>query len=295
MPARHSWITAVCLTLVPWAAVRAQEPEEVVVRVDTALVTVNVAVADAKGRHLAGFQAADFLVTDEGRPVRLQFFDGQGPASIVFVIDVSASRQGEKWKNLRAGLKQFLARAREGNDYTLIAFGDAPQLVACSVSAAQLWRAFSALKPDGHTALYDAALLGLNALERVPQRHKALVLLSDGVDTRSRANLLGVQQEAMAHRATIYTVGILYGLTEGIHKGQELLRQLADATGGLAQFPALDDIHEMLERISDDMSGQYSLSYYPSEKEPGWRRIEVSVPQDPRRLKLRYQQGYLIR
>jgi len=263
-------MTALFLTLLSWAAVRAQEPHEVI-RVDTALVTVNVSVADDKGRQLSGLQAADFLVTDEGQPMKLAFFDGQGPASIVFVVDLSASMHGEKWQRLKAGLKKFLAAAHEGNDYTLIAFSDTPQLLACSVNAAELWQHFSGLKPDGNTALYDALLLGLHTLERIPQRHKALVLLSDSVDTSSRAGLLRVQQAALAHRATIYTVGILYGHTKGVRTGQELLNQLAAATGGLVQFPALDEIRKVLETINADVSSQYSLSYSPPNKAPGWR------------------------
>jgi len=294
MPARNRWIAAVSFTLLSWAAVRAQEAEEVI-RVETALVTVNVSVADATGRRLSGLQAEDFRVIDEGQPVRLEFFDGQGPASIVFVVDISTSMQGEKWKRLKAGLKKFLAQARADNDYTLIAFSDTPQLIVCSVNAAELWQNFSELKPSGNTALYDAVLLGLNTLERVPQRHQALVLLSDGVDTTSRAGLSRVQQEALAHRATIYTVGILYGFTEGVRTGQELLNQLADATGGLVQFPPLDEIRKVLETISADLSSQYSLSYYPSHKAPGWRQIQVSLARDPRAVNLRYQRHYLIR
>ncbi|MDQ3134027.1 MAG: VWA domain-containing protein [Acidobacteriota bacterium] len=294
MSASNRWITAMLLTLLSWASVRAQDAEEVI-RVDTALVTVNVSVADAKGRRLSGLQAEDFRLTDEGQRMQLEFFDGQGPASIVFVVDISSSMQGEKWKRLKAGLKKFLAKARVDNDYTLIAFSDTPQLIVCSVNAAELWQNFSELKPSGNTALYDAALLGLNTLERVPQRHKALVLLSDGVDTTSRAGLSRVQQEALAHRATIYTVGILYGFMEGVRKGQELLNQLADATGGLVQFPALDEIREVLETINDDVGSQYSLSYYPPHKAPGWRQIQVSLAPETRHLNLRYQRRYLIR
>ena len=75
------------------------------------MVTVNVSVTDARGRHLPGLQAGDFLVLDEGAPVRLEFFDSDGPASVVFVVDISASMSGAKWRGLRGGLKRFLARA----------------------------------------------------------------------------------------------------------------------------------------------------------------------------------------
>src|ERR687883_612300 len=169
MSAGGRWMAAASLMLLPWASSRAQDAEEVV-RVDTAMVTVNVSVTDPKGRHLSGFQAGDFLVTDEGAPVKLEFFDSDGPASVVFVVDTSASMSGAKWRALKDGLKRFLAGASEGNDYTLVAFSDSARLVARSVSGEELWHSFSTLKPSGETALYDGVLAGLNALDTTPQR-----------------------------------------------------------------------------------------------------------------------------
>src|SRR6185436_12277080 len=98
------------------ASVQGQEVE--VIKVDVALVTVNVNVSDGKGRPLSTLKAEDFQVTDEGQKVSLGFFECQGPASIVFVVDISSSMRGRKWRNLTAGLKDFLARAPAGNDYT---------------------------------------------------------------------------------------------------------------------------------------------------------------------------------
>jgi Ca-activated chloride channel family protein len=297
MFAKSGLLAALILILLPCASARAQDMEEVV-KVDTALVTVNVTVADTKGRNLSGLRAEDFKVTDEGQPVTLEFFDSHGPASIVFVIDTSSSMGGDRWERLRDGLKKFLERARDGNDYTLITFSDTAQVVASSVSAEEIWKQFKKLKPSGHTALYDATLLGLRALERVPQRHRALVLLSDGGDNSSSANLESVRQEVLAHRAVIYTIGILVHPDRVIpqeREGHELLTQLAEATGGLVHFPASDKVSKVLETICADLNAQYSLSYYPPDRAPGWRRISVNLMQEPRRLNLRYQQRYLIK
>lgn len=281
-----------------WASVPGQEVEEVI-RVDVALVTVNVAVTDSKGRHIAELRAQDFVVSDEGKPIRPEFFDTQGPTSIIFVVDISSSMSGEKWNSLKDGMKKFLATAHEDNDYTLITFSDSPHLIAYSVSAQILWREFNGLKPTGNTALYDGLLLGLSSLDRVRQRHKSLVLLSDGQDNSSSATLRKVHQELLAHSASIYTVGIIRnGFTSLIaeeRRGQELLNELATTTGGLVFFPRSDDIRSVLVRISEDLRNRYSLSYYPPDKTPGWRRIQVNIPQSHSPLNLRYQQQYLIR
>ena len=298
MRANTRLTTAIILALLSCASLRAQEGAEEVLKVDVSLVTVNVTVTDTKGHPLAGLNAKDFLITDEGKPVSLEFFDSKGPASIIFVVDISSSMKGPKWKNLKAGLKKFLSTAHEGNDYTLIAFSDSSKLIARSVNADELWKTLNGLSPDGSTALYDAMMLGLNVLEGLAQRHKALVLFSDGQDNSSRAKLADVEQEALHSRATIYTVGILtrqHDLFPFERDGVKLLNQLAATTGGLEHFPAPAEICEVLEKINADVSSQYSLSYYPPDKTAGWRRIEVNISREMRHHNLRYQQRYLIR
>ncbi len=175
-----------------------------------------------------------------------------------------------------------------------------PRLVAESVSARELWQGVLGLEPAGDTALYDALLMGLEALGRARRRQKALVLLSDGQDTRSRAALADVQSEALARRATIYTVGIVLDanprfMIEEDRKGREILKQLAAATGGLVFFPEPAEISRVLDGINADVSGQYTLGYYALDKAPGWRNINVSLTPGARRHRLRYQERYLRR
>src|SRR3989442_627028 len=124
MSINNRYLMMTILILVFWSSAQAQDDE--VIRIDTSLVTVNVSVTDAKNRHLPGLKAEDFRVMDQGKPVRPEFFDTQGPGSIVFVVDISSSMR-VKWQNLRAGLKKFLAKGREGSDYTLIAFNEKPK------------------------------------------------------------------------------------------------------------------------------------------------------------------------
>ena len=200
MSINNKWILALGVVVMFWTSAAAQDPVDVI-KIGVDLVTVNVSVTEKKGRPVMGLQRENFFVTDQGKPVSLQFFDSNGPASIVFVVDISSSMRGDKWENLMKAMKKFLAKAHEGSDYTLIVFGDRAQLLARAVNASELWRDLASLRPYGMTALYDGMLLGLNALERLPQRHKALVLLSDGEDSFSRSCLSDVQRAARTHRA----------------------------------------------------------------------------------------------
>lgn len=298
---RLFWTACVVLAIVGQAQAQGSgdlvAPDTDVIKVDTTLVTVNVSVTDARNRHLQGLKPEDFQIIDEGKTVRPEFFDSEGPTSIVFVIDVSSSMRGERWQNLSAGLKTFLKKGREGSDYTLIAFNEKPRLIVSAVNAEQLWQSFNSLRPDGETALYDALILGLKTLEGAPQRHRALVLLSDGEDNCSQAGLPLVEQEAFAHRATIYPIGILLDHQPVPYQeyGKKLLKELAAATGGIVHFPEAQEILAVLNLINSDLSGQYSLSYYPPDKAAGWRRVQVSLAQNSKRLNVRYQQRYLMR
>ena len=271
-----------------------------VIKFNVDLVTVNVAVKDGKGRSLLGLKPQDFLITDQNSPVVPEFFDSEGPASVVFVVDTSSSMKGTKWKSLMDGFKDFLKKARNGNDYTLIAFSDSPRLLAQSVNAAELSNHLRELKADGGTALYDGVLVGLDVLKEVPQRHKALVLISDGEDNESHQGLAEVEKEAWSHHTTIYSIGILLKdyckkNSREACRGQETLKQLVQATGGLAFFPDYYELAGVLKDINRDVSSQYSLSYYPPDKRAGWREVRVAVTPTERRPKLRYQQRYLMK
>jgi len=297
MSTNKKWIVALGFVIISWASAVAQDPVEVI-KIGVDLVTVNVSVTEKKGHPVIGLQQENFYVTDQGKPVSVEFFDSKGPASIVFVVDISSSMRGDKWQNLMKAMKKFLARAHEGSDYTLIVFGDRPQLLARSVAADELWRDLASLRPYGNTALYDAMLLGLNALERVPQRHKAIILLSDGEDNYSRSRLADVQQAARTHHATIYTVGLRlreFDRAPWQQNGKELLTNLTAATGGLMLFPDPEQIRGVLEQINADVAGHYCLSYYPPDPVIGWRHIQVAIARGPQEVNLRYQERYLRR
>jgi VWFA-related protein len=297
MSTNNKWILALGVVIISWASAVAQDPVDVI-KIGVDLVTVNVSVTEKKGHPVIGLQPENFYVTDQGKPVSLEFFDSKGPASIVFVVDISSSMRGDKWENLMKAMKKFLVKAHEGSDYTLIVFGDRPQLMARSVAADELWRDLASLRPYGNTALYDAMLLGLNALERLPQRHKAIVLLSDGEDNFSRSRLYDVQQAARTRHATIYTVGLLLkqrDLAPWQPNGKELLDKLTAATGGLMLLPDPEQIRGVLEQINADVSGHYCLSYYPPDTVIGWRHIQVAIARGPHEVNLRYQDRYLRR
>ena len=145
MSTKNKWIVALGVVIISWTSTVAQDPVDVI-KIGVDLVTVNVSVTEKKGHPVIGLQQENFYVTDQGKPVSVEFFDSKGPASIVFVVDISSSMRGDKWQNLMKAMKKFLATAHEGSDYTLIVFGDRQQLLAQSVAADELWRDLASLR-----------------------------------------------------------------------------------------------------------------------------------------------------
>lgn len=283
---------------------RAQDPpnEELdVVTVNTNLVTLNVSVTKDR-RPISNLQIEDFCITDQGLPVTPQFFEAQAPTSIVFVIDTSSSMRGTNWDNLKSGIKEFLSKERENNNYTLVTFNERPTVLLTAASKEAFWTTFKKIKPDGETALYDGLLAGLQLLNKLPSKHKAIVLLSDGDDNRSSTTLSQIQEEIYRHHANLYPIGI--HLDKGIDRlsskptfGKTILTNLALSTGGTVLFPAPSQIDRALTSISDQISAEYTLSYYPPDQTSGWRSVQVDLAQvrHRRRGVLRYQSKYLLK
>lgn len=286
-----------CAVTAPLAQTPTDPTQEYeVVKIDTNLVTLNVSVTN-KDRPVTGLATDDFQIIENGATVNPKFFDAQGPSSIIFVLDVSTSMRGDRWKNLRHGLKQFLKEQKEASDYTLITFNECPRLISQSVDASDLWKIFGTLKPDGETALYDGLSLALDQTPLLSRRNKAIILLSDGDDNRSNNTLASVQQKVLSRNTTIYAVGLLLDkrTSSPEWRGQKLLVDVASSTGGLSFFPEPREIAKTLQTITAHITNQYSFGYYSLSKEPGWRNIEVQLTRRIKHANLRYQQRYFLK
>src|SRR3954468_20809038 len=157
------------------------------------LVTIQALVRDARGRLVNGLTAADFEVHDNGqlRPIVSFRSDRQSPLSLAILVDMSGSmRVGAKIAMARQAYDSVLSQLHEGQDEVAIFTFDASlhDRLDFTRDLAVLKGALSDFRPFGTTSLYDATATAARRLAARSATHKAIIMLTDGIDTSSEMN-----------------------------------------------------------------------------------------------------------
>jgi Ca-activated chloride channel family protein len=267
------------------------------ITISTELVSLTVAVTDKKGRHVDGLDRGAFAVYEDDVRQEISFFsDRDAPASVGVVFDVSGSMSGEKIVRARDALARFIQTSHPEDEYSLIGFSESAELLLDRTRDSEaLLARFANLNPHGSTALYDAVSLGIEALADSRYAKRALIVVSDGEDNKSRATLSQVKRKSLESGVTIYT--ILIGPSLPRSNGGAVMDQLASASGGKSFFPGgAEAMSEAFERIALELRRQYSIGYAPANAigDGRWRRLKVAVtpPAGSPQLAVRSRKGY---
>lgn len=175
------------------------------------LIDVTATVTDANGRFVPGLTHDDFTVYEDDRPQAVTYFRAERvPVSLGLVIDTSGSMEGEKFDDARAAIDRFVNDLLDQDDELfLYRFSDHPMLVqGWTFERDQITRAMARIASNGGTSLYDAVMESLPLAERGQHSKKALVVISDGNDTSSIAELNDVRTRIRNSEVIIYAVGI---------------------------------------------------------------------------------------
>jgi Ca-activated chloride channel family protein len=267
------------------------------ITINTDLVSLRVGVMNKQGRYIPGLDQGSFAVYEDGVRQEISFFSDQdAPAAIGIVLDVSGSMTDEKIMRAREALARFIQTSHEEDEYFLIGFNEHPQLLLAGVRGSEtMLTRVSGIKPQGNTALYDAVALGLEQVVRSRLPKRALIVISDGEDNRSRLGFGHIRRLLREADVTVYTV--LIGPLLLRSNGGVVMDDLASASGGKSYFPSNGEkMSEAFEQIALELRRQYSIGYVPSSfvADGKWRRIKVSVtpPCESQGLVVRSRAGY---
>lgn len=175
------------------------------------LINVTATVVDRTGRFLAGLTKDDFVIYEDNQPVEITHFSAERtPVSLGIVLDTSGSMQGQKWHAARDAIDRFLQQLSDPDDeFFLYRFSAGPDLVQDWTSDRRtLSWSLGRVNPNGGTAMYDAVVEAVPMAHSGRNRKKAIVIISDGNDTSSRAGVGEVRQVVRESEVLVYAVGI---------------------------------------------------------------------------------------
>ena len=304
---RFSLSLAAAISLVLLSSlVNAQQTEPVdVISVRTDLVAVPVTVTDSRGRRVPDLKQADFALSDDGRNVKIDYFSsGAERIALAFVLDNSGSLREQLSRQSTAALELF-SRFGPASSVAVIRFGEQARLLAPFSSDAVTARAaFSVpVNLSERTAIFDAAMVAIQAYagrpENSPERRIA-ILISDGLDTASKANSRQVVAAANRMNVSFYVIQLpLFTPGDGHlvpRPAARGFRDLAEKTGGrffvagtaasaLAPNTPVD-LAPVFAVIEEDLHSQYVLGFYPSEKSRDGQQHRAEVLVSNRKLKI---------
>ena len=307
-----------------------QDSDEVV-RVDTNLTNIFFTAADKNKRFISDLKAEDIRVLEDGKPQDIFTFQTNIdlPLSLAILIDTSASEERtlpDEKEAARAFLENVLRPQRD--EAAVLSFtGETTLEQGFSGNIERLRRAIDRVEfvpPSGYvgggvivngtppisgtnqslagsTAIWDAVWATSEELISTSAEHsrRAIILLTDGVDTSSRMKMHDAIERAQKADALIYAIGIGDRYSFNVNEGS--LRKIAEQTGGRAYFPRHErDLRDAFTQIQRDLREQYLVAYSPSNKarDGSYRKIEIQLLNPALRqqnLKLNYRSGYFAK
>lgn len=267
------------------------------VRLERLLVTLNVTVQDPYGRFVSGLSSSRFTVYADRVEQPIAFFSQEdAPVTVGIVCDMSGSMKSKARRALLA-LRRFLETCHRDDEYFLVGFGERVELLRDLTSDPSLVDHLTFVEPRGKTALYDAAVAGIEKAREGRHSKRALLIVTDGQDNASRYTYREFRELVKESDVLVYGLGIADRNDPLRELGEKVLEQVCRVSGGRAYFPsASEHLADYCNAIALELRHQYSIGFYPSDNAAGrrWHKVKVKLesPAEFPGLKVRTREGY---
>ena len=267
--------------------------------VETNEVNLIFTVTDHKGHFITGLRQENFGLLDDGRPPLsvLQFTQQTNlPLRVGILLDTSSSIR-QRFQFEQEAATDFLLQVMHPADRAFVEGFDVQTDVAQDFTnrVDQLDTGIRRLRPGGGTALFDSIYKTCRdemlTLKQDFAVRKAIVLVSDGDDDYSRSLESDAIKMCQRAETIVYTISTNVGPSKD--KGDDVLKDIADATGGQAFYPVkIEDVAIGFHNIEEELRSQYLLVYTPADfKQDGSFRTIYLQSLDPR-YSVRTKKGY---
>lgn len=281
-----------------------------VIRTETNLVSLNVSVFSNKLKMFAGSLAKeDFRVQENGQDQTVTYFASTDvPFDLVLVIDLSGSTQ-EKRGLIKKSTLRFIEAARPKDRLAIVTFSGVTNLISpLTLDRAQLAASVLNMEGGGESHVWDAVKFALDNIlgPKTLERRRAVVLMSDGVDTvlmpkglmpkglgsqglitGSKTTLAALVEQVRQTDALIVPIYLdtekdnaYPGSDDSYENARRALQLLAEESGGsYYRAGKISDLNGVYEQVINDLGKVYSLGYKPSNalRDSTWRQVEVSI------------------
>lgn len=310
----------------------AQEVDDVI-RTESSLVQLNIGVVDKQGRHVTSLTQKDFVIYEDGVKQSIQYFESvDAPFSLVLMLDMSGSTINFR-QQLKLASQRFIDALAPEDRVAVVQFNkEVKSLTGFTVDRMKTAYAIEIATGAGETYFYEALKYALKELEKEGKRRKAIVVLTDGLDTNHRnsdrrtlskaqteaealatinpqssADLNNVLASADRQGVTIYPLALPSGDPKrlpiqtpnivGIYAAARArMQSLADRTGGrLNEINRLQYMAQLYREVAANLRTLYTVAYQPQgERARGkWHEIKVEVTYSD--LTARTKPGYFAR
>ena len=323
-------LTCIALSLLFSSLATAQEDPPV--RVDSAIVRLNVGVVDDRGRPITTLDRSSFSIYEDGVKQDISsFVAAPAPFSVVMMLDMSGSTRSFR-QNIQMAASRFLDALAPDDRIAVVEFYSKVNLLNdFTTDRRTAFHSISVANGSGDTDFYKGLLFALDKLSNEKNRRKAIVVLTDGVDTdaqdadrkllenlkddqiptaiRPEVNelLRRILDRADAQGVTIYPLALPTGdparLADPTARqiamysaARTRLKLVADRTGGtLNSIKRLEDMGSLYALVAADLRTLYTIEYQPANvrRDGKWRAIKVDV--DRPDLIPRSRQGYFAK
>ncbi len=283
----------------------AQPASDDTIKVETDLVTVPVRVTSKDSRPLTDLKQSEFRLFENGVEQKVAYFSSvDQPFTVALLLDMSYSTVF-KLNEIQSAALQFIAQLKESDKVTVIAFDEKPTVLCQPTSDRRVLKlAIEAVRTGSGTSVYDALDVALNKQLGAVRGRKAIVMLSDGVDTfsakSSKKEILRFVEEddVMVYplrydtyddvrknrrkdaqiryddddKPYVYEAPPVKGEREIDYvEAREFLDAVAGSSGGrVFKVSSTTNLNIAFTKIAEELRKTYSLGYYPSdERLPG--------------------------
>jgi VWFA-related protein len=339
MPLRK---TLLPLLLILTAALSVAAQDDDPIRVDSSIVRLNVGVVDQKGRPITDLDKSSFELFEDGAKQEITRFEpSSAPFSVVILLDMSGSTLGFR-QTIRMSASRFVDALSPEDRVAVIEFytptrkgGDRKPKVNLlndfTASRSTILNSINVANGEGKSPVYEAVSLAIDKLANEKSRRKAIILLTDGVDTAVREKdrelleplkddqvasaikpetsdiLNRVLNRADAQGVTVYPLALPTGdpakLADPTPRqvamfkaARQRLQIIADRTGGmLNSINRLEEMGRIYAVVAADLRTLYTIEYQPrNDKRDGkWRAIKLDVKNPG--LISRTRPGYFVK